>query len=212
MTNGSLRNKVAEDILRKIRSGEISSDMIMTEASICASLALSRTPVREALIELTLNGVLEKITNKGYKIRELDYKSKSDISILLADLEALAAKLAINNLTEEDYAHMEELIDMIDVAIKHQNYVKYSELQEQFHNVYNQKCDNPMLIEYLYNIKIRIVRYIYYTDDTNKLFDICRNMNDEHREILKLFKEKKADELEDYLVNVHWFTKYSDAL
>ena len=66
------RNKVLKEILRMIDSGEASSGKIISESQLCKELGLSRTPVREALIEATASGVLKKIPNKGYQMYEQD--------------------------------------------------------------------------------------------------------------------------------------------
>jgi len=207
MVNSSLRDVVTKDLLMKIHNGEFSSETIITESMLCNELNLSRTPVREALIELLTKGILEKVPRKGYRVREFDQKSKLNVYDILSVLDALAAKLSIHNLTHDDIQHMNELIDLMDIAIKYKNYTNYYDLQEKFHHTYIDQCDNPILIQLLDEVKGKVPRYTYYSTDTTKLFDICVIMNDEHRLILKLLEEKKIDELEHYLVNTHWVTK-----
>lgn len=198
---------VSGDILEKIRNQEISPDEIITEATLCDMLKISRTPVREALIELISKGILEKIPRKGYKIKKLDTQSKLNVYVVLASLDALAAKLSIDKLSIEDFLKMEELIDLIDIAIKYKNYPNYNLLQEQFHQVYIDNCDNSFLQKTLNEIKMSITHYTYYSEDIDKLFALCKTVNDEHRYILKLFKEKRSEELVLFLAETHWGTK-----
>lgn len=203
----SWMHTVSGEILEKIRNDEISPNEIITEAMLCDMLKISRTPVREALIELIAKGVLEKVPRKGYRVKELDTKSKLNVYTVLASLDALAAKCAIVNMTEEDFLKMEEAIDLIDIAIKYKNYPNYYSLQEQFHQVYIDNCDNPFLQKMLQEIKTSITHYTYYSKDIDKLFDLCKEVNEEHRHILKLFREGKAEELARFLSETHWGTK-----
>ena len=114
--------------MNKIHELEISKEAIITEADICKMFRISRTPAREALIELTANGILAKIPNKGYVIKELSEKAKLEVFELIACLDSMAAKLAMPAITKEDIERMRELLDMIDIAIKYKNYKRYYDL------------------------------------------------------------------------------------
>lgn len=212
MSTISLRNLATKDILEKIQHGEISSGEIITESTICDTLKISRTPAREALIELVANGVLKKIPRKGYQICDIDYKHKINIYVILGVLDALAAKLSLENITSQDIKKMNEIIDLIDIAIKYENYGSYCELQEKFHRVYIDKCDNPQLEKMLEELKSSVSRYTYFSDNSDKLFELCKAMNLEHRQIVNLFVQKDADGLEDFLINTHWITKHFDMI
>ena len=208
----SLRHMAMENILSKIHSGEFSQDNIITETMICESLNISRTPAREALIELVANGVLERIPRKGYAITKFDYKTKLDAYEILGNMDALAAKLALPNITGADLNKMREYIDLADVAIKYKNYPAYCEQQENFHSVYINKCDNIQLITLLKQIKATLDRYTYYSTDETELFSICASMNKEHAEIVALFEKGDKNALFEYLSDNHWSTKAPDLI
>jgi len=208
----SLRHMAMENILSKIHSGEFSQDKIITEAMVCESLNISRTPAREALIELVANGVLERVPRKGYSITKFDQKTKLDSYEILGILDGLAAKLALPNMTNTDLYKMREHIDLANVAIKYNNYPAYCEQQENFHSVYINKCDNVQLIALLSQIKATLDRYTYYSNDESELFSICASMNREHAEIVALFEKGDKDELFKYLTENHWSTKSLDLI
>lgn len=203
----SLRHMAMENILSKIHSGEFSQDEIITETMVCESLNISRTPAREALIELAANGVLERVPRKGYAITKFDQKTKIDSYEILGILDGLAAKLALPNMTGSDFNKMREHIDLANVAIKYNNYPAYCEQQENFHNVYINKCDNKQLIALLKQIKATLDRYTYYSTNESELFSICASMNKEHLEIVELFEKGDKNVLFEYLTDNHWSTK-----
>ncbi len=208
----SLRHMAMESILSKIHSGEFSQDNIITETMVCELLNISRTPAREALIELVANGILEKVPRKGYAITKFDQKTKLDSYEILGNLDGLAAKLALPNITGADLNKMREHIDLANVAIKYNNYPAYCEQQEHFHNVYINKCDNKQLIALLKQIKANLDRYTYYSNDETELSSICASMNREHMEIVALFEKGDKSALFEYLTDNHWSTKALDLI
>ena len=54
--------------------------------------------------------------------------------------------------------------------------------------------------------------HTYIRDDADQLFEVYRDMNEEHRHIVDLFEEKKGDELYHFLMDVHWQTKYDEMI
>jgi DNA-binding GntR family transcriptional regulator len=211
MSASTLRNFAIKDILDKIEHGEIKPDEIITEAQICDRLNISRTPVREALIELVASGILQKVPRKGYMICEIDNQYKLNNFEIIGALDALAAALAVPHITDADIMKMYEAADLMDIAIKYKNYASYCELQEKFHLIYIEKSDNPQLIKLLDEIKSSVDRCTYFSSDTERMLKLCAFMNDEHRYIIRLFEEKDTAQLEAFLKN-HWKTKYQDMI
>ncbi len=205
--DSSLRKLATKMILEKIQHGDFAAGDIITESEICKKLNVSRTPAREALIELVANGVLEKVPRKGYQITNASQKQKLDAYTVLANLDALAGRLACPKMTDQDILHMQELVDLIDVAIKYKNYASYCELQEKFHQVYIKRADNLLLSRMLEDIKSSVLRYTYFSQNIEIQFETCKLMNDEHRKVIALFQSGDADAVDRYLEHTHWVTK-----
>ncbi len=212
MDTSSLRKVAIDSILDKIRHSELKADDIISEAQVGESLNISRTPVREALIELTASGVLRKVPRKGYAVNKIDNKHKLDTYEILAAMDALAASLALPHMREQDILQLHEAVDQMNIAIKYKNYPSYCDLQDKFHNIYIRKCDNQQLIQFITTIKSSVDRYTYYSDDIERLFEICSIANEEHEKIVTLFEEKDKHQLEFFLKNNHWQTKYEDMI
>lgn len=210
--NSVLRDKVISILKTKIQMHELHPNQIISETRICSEMNVSRTPAREALIQLVAAGILKKVPHKGYAIQEFDAKSKLDLYAILAVLDSLAATLSINNITEEDIMRMNECIDKIDIAIKYRNYSDYYQLQRQFHKIYIDKCDNPNLIKMLDDITSGPLHVSYISDNTEELFSVLKESNDEHREIVRLFMNKDTAGLENFLRYTHWATKHPDMI
>lgn len=206
----SLKDYVHEYISKKIQNGELLPDEKVNESEICEELEISRTPAREALIQLSTENLLEYIPRKGFSVKQFNLKEKLEIYQVTGALDALAASLSIDKLTETDILKMEELIDKIDIAIKYRNFSDYCKFQNEFHNTYINKCDNGTLIELLNSLKFNFIRQTYLSEDKEKLFTILSKVNEEHKEILNHIKNKDKKNIEKILKDVHWHTAYID--
>lgn len=210
--SNSTKEQIENELLRRIRYNIYDKDSIISEAKLCEELNVSRTPVREALIHLSATDLLEKVPQKGYKIREFDLKTKLDTYYVIAILDANAALLAIDLLNKDDYLSMSEYIDLMDIDIKYKKFDKYNHHQEAFHGVYVNKCGNDALIRILEQVKASIPTYLYHSSEADRLFPVLAKLNEEHREILNLIKDKKSMELRNFLINNHWQTAHMDMI
>lgn len=210
--SSSTKEQIENELLRRIRYNLYDKDSIISEAKLCEELNVSRTPVREALIHLSATDLLEKVPQKGYKIREFDLKTKLDTYYVIAILDANAALLAIDLLNKDDYLAMSEYIDLMDIDIKYKKFDKYNHHQEAFHGVYVNKCGNDALIRILEQVKDSIPTYLYHSSEADRLFPVLAKLNEEHREILNLIKDKKSMELRNFLINNHWQTAHMDMI
>lgn len=208
----SLKDHVYNYIAEKIQNGSLLPNQKLNEASICQKLGVSRTPVREALIQLASENLLENIPRRGFIVKELDTKMKLDVFQIVGTLDALAANLSVPLVSNEDIAEMARLADKIDISIQEQNYTDYQLYQNDFHNVYLLKCNNSTLIDLLKSLQTSFIRQIYLSEDKQKLFGVLAQMNEEHRQIIQYFKAKDAQGLEAFIKNVHWKINYTDMI
>lgn len=211
-SSGSAKNYVKNEIFKRIRNNIYNEDTIISESKLCEELNVSRTPVREALIHLSASHLLEKVPQKGYRVKEFDLKTKLDTYYVISILDANAAMLSLDNLNDEDYLLMNEFIDLMDIDIKYHKFDKYNEHQESFHHVYIDKCGNDALIRILEQVKSSIPTYLYHSSEADRLFPVLAKLNEEHREILNLIKDKKSMELRNFLINNHWQTAHMDMI
>lgn len=207
-TDNVLREKVIKHLISQIKYGKILPGEIIKEVQLSTDLNVSRTPVREALIHLVADGILQKVPRKGYTPVKFNRQQKNNIYNIIGALDSLAATLALEHITEQDIRKMCEIADKLDIAIKYKNYEDYYSLQDEFHKVYINKCNNPPLIEMLDTIKSGPIQYTYNSKDLDNLFIILAETNQQHREIIRLFESGDSSTLERYLKYTHWYTAH----
>lgn len=183
----------------------------INELAISKELEVSRTPVREALIQLASENLLEYLPRKGFIVKDLDTQKKLDVFKIVGVLDALAGTLAFENITEDDIERMEDCVKIIDLSISQRDYSEYQKYQKKFHNIYINRCNNPTLITMLSNLQNSFVRQVYLSDDERKLFDVSVQMNNDHKKIIACFKNREKHELEITIRN-HWEIEHTDMI
>src|SRR5262245_8599312 len=113
----SLREQVVEQIRTAIIEGRLKPGDHIVEASLTQSLGVSRTPVREALILLEQDGLVVSHPYRGCFVRDFTVADIAGIFSMRTTLENFAAELIIDRLGEDDYRHLEDLIQRQQTAI-----------------------------------------------------------------------------------------------
>ncbi len=205
----TLKDHVYDYIAEQIRDGALLPDKRVNENVICEELNISRTPVREALIQLAAEGVLENRARKGFVIKAMSHTDIKEIYAVIGVLDGYAAKLSCDNLTEQDYADMAFYIDAMELAINSGNYEMYYKQQTTFHQLYINKCGNNTLIDTIAKTKNKLLKKTYIDDDDQTLKEVFAKTNNEHRKILELFKAKDTETLFHYIADTHWMPDYA---
>lgn len=200
----TLKDHVYHYIAEQIRKGNLVPGKRINENKISEELNISRTPVREALIQLSSEGVIENVPRKGFLIKHLNEDEAKEIYLILGVMDGLAISLSCPLITEQAIRDMEFYIASMDLAIETGNYPMYQKLQEEFHDVYLALCPNKSLINLLRQLKKKFLREFYTVEPEQNIKEVLLATNHEHREILQMIKEKNTAELERYLREVHW--------
>lgn len=203
----TLKDHVYNYIAEQIRGGSLVPGKKINENSISEKLNISRTPVREALIQLSSEGLLENVPRKGFIIKHLNVEEAKEIYLIIGIMDGVAVSLACPFITEQAIKDMEFYITSMDLAIDMANFSMYHKLQEDFHNVYLSLCPNKSLVNLLIQLKKKFLRRSYVAEPQSNMKDILFVTNNEHREIIRLIKENDTAGLEKYLREVHWNTQ-----
>lgn len=133
--NYSLGARVFHKIREGILSGKYAANEELKEKNIGDELGVSRTPVREALRQLELEGLVSIIPNKGAYVVGLSKKDLRDIYEMRSLLEGLCAKWAAENITKEQIEELEENIFLSEFHAKKENWEQMVELDNRFHEI-----------------------------------------------------------------------------
>lgn len=197
--NAPLSEKIAETIRDYILKGVLKPGERLTEPKLSDILGISRTPIREALRLLEMDGFVEIVPRRGAVVTEITDKDVDEIFILKIRLESLAAKLAVNNMTDVDIDRLEEFNNKLERFYNNKNVAGMIKANSDFHDFFIRKSENQRLIKFLESLLSQFKRATAYSfTETGRI----GNVIEEHKEILKAFREKDAD-LVEKLVEKH---------
>lgn len=205
--HSSLKDNVYAYIAGRIDSGELSAGDRVSEQAICDAMGVSRTPVREALIQLASDGYLDNLPRRGFRVRGFDRENALEVFEIMGPLDGQAAYLACPRLDDDTIGQMRFLVGSMDLAIESRLMLKYDDLQREFHYTYYHLCGNQRLIELLRQLERCFIKRDYSTVDREEAYRLLRKANDEHRRILELFEARDAAAVRDYIRDIHWNTE-----
>lgn len=197
--NYSLSSRVFHKLREDILSGKYTMNEELKEKSIGEELGVSRTPVREALRQLELEGLVTIIPNKGAYVVGISKKDIQDIYEIRSRLEGLCARWAAANLTKEQLDELEENIYLAEFHAAKGNFDQVVELDNKFHDILYTASGSRELRHVLtdFHHYLRRVRKI-----TLAVPQRAAESNEEHRKIVEALKEKDAVQAEK-LANQH---------
>lgn len=197
--NYSLSSRVFHTIRENILSGKYATNEELKEKTIGEELGVSRTPVREALRQLELEGLVTIIPNKGAYVVGISQKDIHDIYEIRSRLEGLCARWGAEQITKEQLDELEENIYLSDFHSSKGNSEQVVELDNKFHEILYNASGSKELRHVLLDFHhyVQRVRKI-----TLAVPDRAVQSNAEHRKIVEALKKHDADQAEK-LANEH---------
>lgn len=195
----SLRGRVFSKIREDILSGVYHESEELKENTIGLELGVSRTPVREALRQLELEGLVTIIPNKGAYVTGITSKDIHDIYMIRSYLEGLSAKLACEYISEEQIEAMDEILYLSEFHAKRGHHEQLVELDNKFHDLIYKASGSKILDHVLsdFHHYVERIRKITLSHDSR-----ATKSNEEHAAILDAIK-KRDGELAEALAHEH---------
>lgn len=131
----SLTVKVFEEIEQAILSGVYSIGDQLVESKISLELGVSRTPVREALKQLELDGLVKTIPNRGTFVIGISTEDIVDIYTIRVAIEGISSKWAAERITEEKIKELETIVELQEFYSSKGDVLQLLQLDSKFHEV-----------------------------------------------------------------------------
>jgi DNA-binding GntR family transcriptional regulator len=186
-----LRDVVFNTLRQAILKGELEPGERLMEIQLAERLGVSRTPIREAIRKLELEGLVLMIPRKGAEVAKISEKSLRDVLELRRSLEELAIELACQRMTEEEIDELEDAQRAFRKAVDSKDVMLMAETDEKYHEIIYQGTKNSRLVQILNNLREQMYRYrLEYIKDADKRQILLI----EHDNILKAVRNRKVAE------------------
>jgi DNA-binding GntR family transcriptional regulator len=196
----SLKEIVYDYILTALKDGRLRPGDRILQSEICDALEVSRTPVREALLQLEPLGLVSFMPRKRIVVNGLTEDDVKDLFETIAPLEATAARLATPHLTEEDFAGFEKSLATMQGLIARRQLQALNHEMEAFHGIHLARCPNKLMVS-----TIRLLKRRFY-DPPHRLAFVPeweRQMFAEHERLVELFRNRDVEGVVQFM-HVHW--------
>ncbi|MGN0710127.1 MAG: GntR family transcriptional regulator [Anaerovoracaceae bacterium] len=185
-----ISNNLFSQLQKEILQGKLRAGEKLTEQSICDKYKVSRTPVREALRQLEMEGLIETIPNRGAFVVGFSRQDLADMYELRKAYEVQAVKWAIERITDEEMEDLEETFEFMEFYTQKNDIDKMLNINTGFHQLIYTASHNRMLQHVLssYQIYVKHCRRPGPYPE-NYLADVL----EEHRAIFKAFQDRDVE-------------------
>jgi len=174
-----LRDVVFNTLRQAILRGEMEPGERLMEIQLAQKLGVSRTPIREAIRKLELEGLVIMIPRKGAEVAHITEKDMRDVLEVRCTLEELAVALACKNVTPERIMDLRAANKVFESAIVSKDVVNIVDADVQFHDTIYAMTDNDRLIQIINKLREPIL--------INEHNDIIQKLADKDVEGAKMF-------------------------
>lgn len=185
-----LRDVVFNTLRQAILRGELKPGERLMEIQLANKLGVSRTPIREAIRKLELEGLVLMIPRKGAEVAEITEKSLCDVLEVRGALEELAVQIACDRITLEEIEQLKQAAQDFEAVLNSDDVTKIAEADVAFHDVIYLSTDNQRLVQLLNNLREQMYRfrveYLKRQDSHQKLLT-------EHKSIIEKLENREKE-------------------
>lgn len=182
-----LSDTICEALRQDILSGKLKPGQRLMEIQYAEQLGVSRTPLREAMRKLELEGLVTIVPRRGAHVTVISRKDVEEVLEVRTVLDGLAAALALQHVTQMDMEAMEELLYQFEKSVAVHDLEAQIKTDEAFHEYIYMKSENERLVSMNHSIKDHIYRCrVLYLKDLSDTAQVVQ----EHRALLRAFQEK----------------------
>jgi len=193
-----LRDIVFETLKEAILTGKFEPKERLMEIKLADQLGVSRTPVREAIRKLELEGLVVMEPRKGAYVSDISFKDIIDTLEVREALETFAVKLAVEKNKVEDISEIEKLNLSFQNAYKNKDVKKMVECDTEIHKAIINLSENRKLISFMEELNeiMQRFRLIFFNETYNP-----ERIDQEHQDVIKAIKNKDMEKAQDAMRN-----------
>ena len=185
-----LRAVVFNTLRQAILTGDLKPGERLMEIHLANKLGVSRTPIREAIRKLELEGLVTMIPRRGAEVAQITEKSMNDVLEVRRSMDALCVELACERISEEELQELDGACDAFAEAVKTKDIRRIAQADVALHDIIVQATGNRRLVQLINNLSEQMYRYRF-----EYLKDISRHQSliQEHRMIYEGIRERNKE-------------------
>ena len=197
----SLRQQVYDHLRHLLNCGELRPGAFLDLDALETRLGVSRTPLRDALLQLEAEGFVSILSRRGVQVRPLTRDDIRHLYEIIGALEGAALLAAFPRLCAADAAALRRLNAEMKEAVRADDFDRYYEGNLAFHDVFLDRCDNERLVRLVRTLKQRLYDWLRRRGFV-KAWELASVR--EHARFARLVAAGDARGAADHLRDVHW--------
>jgi DNA-binding GntR family transcriptional regulator len=204
----TIRRRIYEHLREQLLNGEISPRQHLIEAKIAKELGTSRTPVREALHSLELEGLIESIPRVGYVVKPISEQEVEEICEMRMAIEGVAARWAMEKAYKKLVEELEKNISVAEEKVSKGDVRVFVDMDARFHEIISKFSGSKRLLELAQTLRRHMLRYriqsIYSVENVLRAIQ-------GHKGILRAIRKRNLEEV-NQAIRRHMEQSKSDIL
>ncbi len=198
-----LRDVVFNTLREAILRGDLEPGERLMEISLANRLGVSRTPIREAIRKLELEGLVVMIPRRGAQVASITAKDLKDVLEVRTSLEVLSVELACDRMEQAQLDDLKVALEAFEKALSGTDVTEIAGKDVHFHDVIFESTGNARLIQILNNLREQMYRYrLEYLKD----FSNHERLLEEHKQLMAALEARdKAQAVE--IVRAHIYNQ-----
>lgn len=197
-----LRDVVFRTLRQGILTGELKPGERLMEIHLANKLGVSRTPIREAIRKLELEGLVTMIPRRGAEVAQITEKSMKDVLEVRKVLDRLSVELACERISEEEKRQLKEACEAFEEAVEEGDYAKIAKADVVFHDIIVAATGNMRLSQMVNNLAEQMYRYRFeYIKDKSQHARLVREHQVIYDGIVEGDQKKALSAIDEHIDN-----------
>lgn len=195
----------AEDLRRKILTQELEPGAYLDETELSEAYGISRPPLREVLRQLSGEGYVQLIENRGAQVAPMTHKTLRNFFVAAPMIYAAVTRLAAEHATKAQITKLKQVQWSFRAAIKNGNAAERALENERFHSMIGEMADNEFLMPSLRRLLIDHTRIgmTFYNPRKEEMASVSATAADQHDQFIALIETGDADAAAALAI-AHW--------
>lgn len=196
----SLSDQVYAYLRRQMNQGDLLPGSTINIGEIASHLGISKTPLRDALIHLEVEGFVTILPRRGVQVNQLTIEDVKNAYDAIGLVESFIVQECIHKITSSHIKKLETLNNNMIRDIQENNFSQLFKTNLEFHNIYLDISNNELLKKFIFPIKHRL----YDFPRQNYIPEWEMRNSQEHKQFIESLKAGNATEAASILKETHW--------
>ena len=181
--------RVADMLRDMMMTGKLKEGDKVNENELCSTMGISKTPLREALRVLSVEGLIKLVPNRGAFVTQPTYEEIEEMFDVMSLLEGFCASEACEKMRSQDFTHLEKLHSQLEKHYELRDQEGYIRINNQYHSFLQEMAGNRILNQIINGLRKKILLYRFQSLSAPERFESSIR---EHRNLLEALRQRDS--------------------